>query len=443
MTTLRGDKRSADVKKNVIASFGIKGVDILVYFLLVPLTLGYLNKYEYGIWLTLNSILMWINSFDIGLGNGLRNKLVDALAAGDKRLCKIYVSTTFFMLCMLMGILMLIGSLLYPFLDWYTILGASRESIRNLDQIVYLSFVLFCFNFILKFVGNVYLALQMPAVNNLFVCLGHSLSLLIIFILSRYTEGSFLYVAVAYGIAPPLVYLIVYAITFFGKYGYMSPSVRYFRREYLKSLFSMGVLFFIIQLGGLLLFSTANLIISHLFGPENVTPYNIAYRYFSVVSIGMNLIIAPLWSAATDAYVRGEIGWIRDSIAKIRKLLLLVGAGIVAMILLSGTAYRLWLGDQITIPPALTIGMGSYIFILVWSMSFSNFLNGMGKLRIQAINTIVVGILFVPVGLFLGKSMGSYGIVLSLCLANLPGAVLNTIQLKKVVANRASGIWAE
>ena len=55
----------------------------MIYLLLVPITLGYLNPYEYGVWLTLNSILVWFNSFDIGLGNGLRNKLTIALAEND------------------------------------------------------------------------------------------------------------------------------------------------------------------------------------------------------------------------------------------------------------------------------------------------------------------------------------------------------------------------
>ena len=69
----KGDTRSVKAKKNIIVSGFIKGADMLVYLLLVPLTLGYLNAYEYGIWLTLNSLLTWIDSFDIGLGNGLRN----------------------------------------------------------------------------------------------------------------------------------------------------------------------------------------------------------------------------------------------------------------------------------------------------------------------------------------------------------------------------------
>ena len=69
----KGDARSVKAKRNIVYSFAFKAVDAIVYFLIVPATLGYLDKYSYGIWLTLNSILMWINTFDVGLGNGMRN----------------------------------------------------------------------------------------------------------------------------------------------------------------------------------------------------------------------------------------------------------------------------------------------------------------------------------------------------------------------------------
>ena len=76
----------------------LKGGSIAISLLLVPLTLSYLNEYEYGVWLTLSSVLSWIYILDIGLGNGLRNKLTEAIALDDLKLAKIYVSTTFYSL---------------------------------------------------------------------------------------------------------------------------------------------------------------------------------------------------------------------------------------------------------------------------------------------------------------------------------------------------------
>lgn len=436
-----GNARSVKAKKNILAATLIKGADTLVYLLLVPLTLGYLNSYEYGIWLTLNSLLMWINSFDIGLGSGLRNKLAVAIAENDKGKARSYVSTTLFMLIIIMAMLLVVVSLLINYLDWYELLNVEEEVVENLRDIIQISFVFFCFNFILKFIGNVYQALQLPAVNYLIAFLGHFLSLIIIFILTKTIEGSLFWVAFAYSAAPPLVYLLCYPITFSKLYPYLAPSYRYFRIDYLKDLLSLSVVFFVIQIMGIVLFSLSNIIISNMFGPDQVTPYNIAYRYFSVVSIVFSLLLAPIWSATTDAYAKGDIKWIENCIRKMQKVMGAVLIIIVIMIVSSPLAFKIWVGDEVRIPVVLSLFMGGYMFILLWSLCFSSILNGLGVLRLQAITIMVIAVLFYPVCSFLGTLYGVTGIVISMCVLNLPGAFLNTIQLYKLTHNTAKGIW--
>lgn len=185
-----GDRRTVRVKQNVVASILLKGVDVVIYLLLVPLTLGYLNSYEYGIWLTLNSVLLWINSFDIGLGNGLRNKLAIAMARGNKALGRAYVSTTFYALIIIVSLLLSVFYIFNSFIDWYSLLNVDRQLVTHLSDIVLVSFVCFCLNFVFKFVGNIYLALQLPAVTNLLNLLGHGLALIIIIILTHLMEGN-------------------------------------------------------------------------------------------------------------------------------------------------------------------------------------------------------------------------------------------------------------
>lgn len=438
---LTGDNRTKKAQKNILASVVLKAIDGIVYLLLVPATLGYLNEYEYGIWLTLSSILMWIDSFDIGLGNGMRNKLAIAMAKGDTELGKHYVSTTFFMLIILMLSIILIGTLIEPFLDWYSILNASIDSVSHLNQIVYLSFSIFCLNFIFKIIGCVFLAMQLPAINNLLTVSGHLLSLIIIYILTITTNGSLLLVALSYSASPLIIYLISYPLTFYKIYPFLKPSYRYFRNEYLKDLFNLGIQFFLLQLSAILLFSFANLLISHMFGPASVTPYNIAYRYFSLIPMGMNLILAPMWSATTDAYARGETDWIQKTMKAIQKILLIVGVGLVLMILISEHVYQIWVGAEVKIPFALSAIMGVYVFIIVCSLTYSNFLNGLGKLKIQTINTVTVALLFLPLCYLLGSKWGIIGVVSGMCLLNLSGLVLNVIQFYIVINNKAKGIW--
>jgi O-antigen/teichoic acid export membrane protein len=438
---LKGDSRTVKAKKNILASVVLKGIDSLTYLLLVPVTLGYLNPYEYGIWLTLSSILVWINSFDIGLGNGMRNKLAEAHAKGEKNLGRIYVSTTFIMLCGLMSVLIIVGNTVRPLIDWYSILNTTSDAVPHLEKIVYVAFTIFCLNFIFKFIGNVYLAMQLPAVNNAITTCGHVLALVIIYTLTKTTSGNLLYVAIAYSASPLFVYLLMYPITFKVVFPWLLPSVKCFHKRYLKDLFNIGIQFFLLQLSGILLFAFANLLISHQFGPQEVTPYNIAYRYFSVLPMAMAIILSPMWSASTDAYAKGDVAWIRRTMRSIHKILLVAYVAILLMIIASNFVYRIWVGSDIEIPTTLSIAIGIYIAILISSLSYSNFLNGLGKLRLQTINTVTVAILFYPLCTFLGHKIGIVGIVAGMCLLHLSGLLLNKIQFDKVIAGTAKGIW--
>src|SRR5688500_16255025 len=101
------DERSLQVKKNVFTSFLAKGGSVIINLLLVPITIDYVNPTQYGIWLTLSSVIAWFGFFDIGLGNGLKNKLTEAIAKGDHLLGRKYVSTTYLVLT-LISILLLI-----------------------------------------------------------------------------------------------------------------------------------------------------------------------------------------------------------------------------------------------------------------------------------------------------------------------------------------------
>lgn len=303
--------RTRKAKQNIAASIVLKVIDTIAYLLIIPVTIGYLNSYEYGIWLTINSILTWIYSFDIGLGSGLRNKLAIAIAANDDNLGRKYVSTTFFSLVVLMTFIALVGFIICSNIDWYSILNTDPMKVPNLKVVILASFAIFCITFVLNFIGNVYQAVQLPAVTSGIGVLSRVLSLVVIFILSKLTEGNLLYVAVIYSISPTILYLIMYPVTFSWLYRKFSPSFRFFNISLLKDLCSLSILFFILQISGLVLFSLTNLLISNLFGPDMVTPYNIANRYFSVVSMAFAVIIGPIWSATTDAYEKNDIGWIK------------------------------------------------------------------------------------------------------------------------------------
>lgn len=432
--------RTNKAKKNIYISGLFKIGDTLIYLLLVPLTLGYLNAYEYGIWLTLNSILGWINSFDIGLGNGLRNKLAEALAKDEKILARQYVSTAFFMLISILIVIIVFGLIIAQVINWEKLLNITTP-VLHLDEIIVLSYIFFCINFVLKFVGNVYQALQIPSAMYIINFAGHLLSLLIIYALTLTTEGNLLFVALVYSATPPFIYAICYPITFKKMFKFLDPSLLYFDKGCIKELFNLSILFFIMQLSGLFLYSLSNLIISNMFGPAEVTPFNIAQRYFGIIPMISNIVLAPIWSATTDAYIKNDMKWIKKAHAMMVRYLLLSFVSLGVMVVLSPIVYLLWIGNKVEIPFIISILSALYNFIFLWSLSYSYLLNGMGKLKIQMMTTIVFSLCFYPLSRFLGELYLIPGIIIAMCIAIVTGAILNTIQVNKIIRGTASGIW--
>jgi O-antigen/teichoic acid export membrane protein len=435
------DDRSSLVKKNIYFSFLIKGFSVSISFLLVPLTLNYLSVYEFGVWLTLSSILTWINYFDIGLGNGLRNRLAESIAVGDNKLGQTYISTTFFILSTIITVVFLLFIALQPYLDWAKILNADPAKVANLNSVITISFAFFCINFLLKIIGIVYAAAQKPAINDLITMLGSLLSLIVIFVLTKTTNGTLFNVALAFSSAPVIILLVAYPITFYRYFKNYIPKFSAIKLFYAKDLMNLGVQFFVLQISGLIIFGTSNIIISRILGPEQVTPFNIAFKYFGITTMVFSIIIAPMWSASTDAFAKNDLTWIRKSMKSMLNLSILSSIGVLVLIFSANLAYRLWVGPKILIPFKLTFWMGIYTIIVLWSTCFSTFLFGIGKLRIQLINTVTASILFIPLALWLSKSIGITGIVIALCITNLYSAVLNPIQYHKIISGKATGLW--
>lgn len=429
---LGGDQRTSKAKKNILLSIGIKACSILVSLVLVPLTLGYLNKYEYGIWLTLSSTLMWINYFDIGLGNGLRNKLAEALADSDVKKGQVYISTTFALLTIIMVVFYLLYYVCHFFFSWNAILNiSSNELSTDLDNLVLFVLLFFCLNFILKVIGNVYLAKQLSVVNDFMIFVANVCSCIIIYILTLTTEGDLAKVALVYSVSPVVVYLLAYPITFSYLYKDLAPKWSCINFRYSKSLLSLGGQFFIVQIACLIIFSTSNLFITQLCSPSEVTVYNIAFKYFSVITMAFIILITPFWSAATDAYARKDFAWIKRSVGMMMKFWVLLEAVALIMLFIADYVYNVWV--NLTIPFSLSILMFLYVSISNWNNLFAYFLNGIGMIKIQLYCSVIASILYIPLAIFLGRMWGMNGICLAMCIVLFLSSIVLPIQYKKKI----------
>jgi O-antigen/teichoic acid export membrane protein len=441
----RGHKRSVSIKKNIVASFLIKFISIIIGFAMVPLCLDYLDQTKYGIWLTVSSLMVWFSFFEIGLGSGLRNRLAESIALKDYKMARIYVSTTYAILSAVSVFLVLITILTSRFIDWTQVFNTDQSMFHELVILVNIVFSLFFLQFVLKLIGIVLYADQKPAESNILGPLANLFSIVIIYILTKTTTGSLIYLGTALSL-PPVVIMVIYSIVLFsGRYKRISPSLSCVRIQYAGSLFSLGIKFFIIQVSGLVLYQSSNIIIAQYFGPAEVTPYNIAYKLFSTLNMVFSIVMVPFWSAYTEAWSKNDTNWIRRSIKKLLKIWILMSAGGILVLLFSEYIYSAWVGSEINISFSLSALLLMYFIVFTYGGIFNMFINGVGKIKLQLYNAIISAIIFYPLTYILLSNfkMGINGLALSILLTNLTGPIIASIQYKRLISSSAKGIWNE
>lgn len=438
-----GDQRSARVAWNILFSFFIKGYAMLIQFALVPITLNFLDKFHYGIWLILSSILEWFAYFDIGVGHGLRNKLAEAIALDDLKLAKIFTSTAYALSTIIFCGFIFVFTLVNPFLDWGSILNVSPNESAELGEVAYMVFTFFCIRFILSLITPVIFANQDPAIRNFMGPLGSTISLVAILLLSKYVSGSLFWIALIFSGAPLLVFLVASIVLFNTRYKAIKPSIKSVNFSYSGKLMGLGVGFFIIQISMLVLFSSANMVLTQLYGPEEVTVYNIANKYFTIGILINGIITLPYWSSFTEAYFKNDVEWIKASIKKLSLISLVLVGGQIVLLLLADTVIDLWVGKDIVVPFLMKIMFTIYVVIQLVAVPYNIFINGVSKIRLQLYVAILSIVITIPLAIFFSKTLnvGPSGVVLAMICSTLPGGILWRIQYQKLIDGKATGIW--
>lgn len=437
----KGQKRSIEAKRNIAGSLIIRGVSIAISLLLVPLTINYVNPTQYGIWLTLSSIIAWMSFFDIGFGHGLRNRFAEAVAVGNLELAKKYVSTTYAILAIIFSgvfLLFVIGNF---FIDWTKVLNAPPAMASELSILALLVFGFFCLQMVLRIIKTILLADQKSALASGIEMSGQLLALIFIFFLTRTTEGSLIKLGLALGIAQTVVLAIASMTFFVNRYKQYAPAFKDIDFLKAKDIFNLGAKFFLIQISAIVIFQTTNFVITQVLGPAQVTIYNIAYKYFFSIGMVFAIILTPFWSAFTDAYTKNDYKWMSKAARRLKKIWLMIIPIVLIMLLASSFVYRIWIGNVVVIPFSVSVFSTLYVILFSRFNLFIFLINGMGKVQLQLYTNIIISIVFIPVAIYSGKWFGLEGIIAANIAVALTHSVLSNIQVNKLINGTARGVW--
>lgn len=438
---VKGNSRSSKVLKNILGSFVVRGLSILISLIIVPLTIGYVSSELYGIWLALATITSWVSLFDLGFGNGLRNKVAECVALEDWAKARRYISTAYFFFTIVFVPLSVLFYYLCGVVNWSSLLNISPDYQELLIVVMQIIIVSFCITMIAKILNSVLAALQMNALVGFVEFLGQVLVLIGTFVLTKTTQPSLIYLAWCICLCPIIVYLFSSIWLYFIGYRNLKPSGGLIEKGLIGDVFTLGYKFFIMQISVVIMYQTMNIIISRVAGPESVTEYNVVYKYVSIPLMAISMIVAPIWSAFTDAYTLKDYAWMQRAYSGLLKSFWACAAFIVVLVIAYPTVFRLWLGDKVDIHLSVVLTCAVFILILVWNNLHSALLNGLGKILLMLYTTLFVTVIDIPLAYFMGLLMGTVGVVLAVTVLNIPFMIIMRIQIKKIINKTANGIW--
>jgi O-antigen/teichoic acid export membrane protein len=421
-------------------------MSFVVNLLLIRVGLEMIDAASYGVWLVLSSLVTWISLADIGLGNAIRNAVAVALAHKDTGEARRYVSTGYVLIAAISIVVLILAVAVIPVVNWSVVLNAPDIANDILWPLAMIAALCFCLRLLAGLVGFLLLGAGRAALSAV-IDLATNVSALIALlglkdagIGSLFSLGSTLSIVAV--VVPVFSTVLVFKSRSFCQ---LRPSLRSLDMRLTGQLLGSGIRFFVINSAAMIMFASSNVIIAHVCGPDEVTVYNVALKYFGLLTIGFSVALTPFWSAFTDAFASGEELWVRSVM---RRLVAIWGGTVVmaiVMVILSPAIVRLWIGESVEIPLVLACVFGLYVCVTNWNSLFAYFLNGVGRIQLQMLLAVFLLAVYIPLSLFLSSELrlGLMGVVFASILSQSVGAVVQPLQYRRVISGTAHGIWAK
>ena len=133
---------------------------MVLTFIMTPMYLDYFKDQSIlGVWYTLQSILLWILTFDLGVGNGIRNRLATAIAKDDIREEKKIISSGYIVFGIMTAVVVVVLAIVVPILDWQKALN-TRIHMDTLNQVLLITLIGIVLQFFFKIVTSILMALR-------------------------------------------------------------------------------------------------------------------------------------------------------------------------------------------------------------------------------------------------------------------------------------------
>ncbi len=444
ISAVKNNEKNKEIFSNSFFSMLIKGLGFIISFVSMPLYISYFdNQTILGIWFTIISMLTWIFTFDLGLGNGLRNMLVSTFVNKDYKKAKIYISSAYAIIIILVLIIGVIGVTLIQTIDWNNILNIQKEIVSNntFKLCINILFVGILVSFILKILNSILYAMQKSAVNNALSFCTSVIPVIYLWLANPSTiENNLIKLSIVNVLANCLPLLIATIYVFSKPLKNCIPQIKYVSKKIGMSIVKFGSLFFVVQITFMLITSTNEIIITNLFEPEQVVEYQIYYKIFTAIGSIFSLLLSPIWSAVTKAIAQKDYQWVVKLNKILYKLSILASGCEFLMIPFLQFFINIWLKEsaiQVNYVYAIVFALFGSVFIL--NIVSTTIANGVGKLKTQLYCYSIGVILKLPIVLFLKLFFNSWiTTVIANIIILLVFCIIQNININKYINSQIS-----
>jgi O-antigen/teichoic acid export membrane protein len=390
-----------------------KGITLLVSLATVPIAVRYLGPELYGIWITLSTTITLLVVLDLGIANTLTNLISEAYAADDSQRAARYATTAFWIVVLVASVLALVGLLIWPHVDWGAIFNVRNPALReSISKSVLIAYIIFLISLPAGLAGKMLGGYQEVRTANLFTAAGSVLSLIFVIAIVR-LHGSLQLLVLSYSGSIVGTNLLCLLWLWAHHKPWLAPWRGKIDRTVVRRLMRTGGEFFIIQLAGLVVFNSDNLVITHYLGPAAVTPYNVTWRLASYAAALQTVTTPALWPAYAEAFARDDWGWIKKTFRRTMLGTMTIAAFLSLGVVLWGrTIISHWAGTAAVPTESLIIVMCIWVMISTYMNNTACVMVAINETRIQAWASALSAVVNLAATVWLVQRVGLVGVIL-------------------------------
>ena len=402
----------------------LNALSVIINVLSVPISLAYFGAVRFGAMAVANSLLAYLSVTYFGIPNAVNVLAAKALDTTDQ--LKVIIKS-FLLIAMISALVLAAFIVMTLSPHWIDLLGKIPEGVyEEVRGAIFVSAILFIVNVPLSIFLHGFSARQKVHLLKTYNSVSSFLTFLSL-LASVWLGGTLVYYAFLRGVAVILVNIVaaVHLLTSMGVSArnlvsnvsqFLTPSGN---AEFsISSITRTSSRFFLVYLAGTIVWSTDNLVISHILGVEAVTPYTITFRLITMTYVMFSAFNEAISPAFSKTYSTGDYQWIEKVYNKMIIILPVLGGLVwIGGVSFSRDIINLWVGPSGYGGLLMAFSIGGHGYLCAVNSAPVNLGNSLNHVFVSmAIAEAVANFLF---SVLLIKYLGSGGVALGTFLGTL------------------------